>query len=51
MIDAEGIGRVDETWNYVYDNLGRLLSTTVTDNGSGAVKTQKAYTYDKAGTG
>ncbi len=44
-----GIGRIDETWEYTYDPLGRLLTTIVTDNQSGEVKTQKAYTYDGAG--
>ncbi len=44
-----GIGRIDKTWEYTYDPLGRLLTTIVTDNQSGEVKTQKAYTYDGAG--
>lgn len=44
-----GIGRIDETWEYTYDPLGRLLTTIVTDNQSGEVKMQKAYTYDGAG--
>lgn len=41
--------KVDESWAYTYDALGRLAATTVTDNATGSVKTQKSYTYDKAG--
>ena len=41
--------KVDETWAYTFDALGRLTNTTVTDDTSGSVKTQRAYTYDKAG--
>ena len=49
LYPAEGTGRIDETWDYTYDNLGRLLQTTVIDDRTGETKIQKAYTYDDAG--